>query len=172
MDMLQDIIVNVATAILLAACSWAFAQLGVWIKDMAAKKNIEISNAKIDSFIASLNNAVAQSITATNQKLVNDKKANGGLTSDDMVEAMKMTVDGTMKLLSADALDYLESNYDDLPGMIETIAEGLIGASKTENVNTTAAINAVIGYLKTLPSDTPSVDDIVASLRTQFNIPE
>lgn len=88
-----------------------------------------IENDKVDKYIQMIEDTITTCVLATNQTYVESLKNKNLFDPEAQKEAFKMTYDNIVKILSADAVKYIEEVHGDL------------GAYLTERIEATVNLN-------------------------------
>lgn len=89
-----------------------------------------IENDKADKYIYMLSNTITKCVTATNQTYVNNLKKDKAFTKEAQQEALKMTADAVLAILSDEAKTYLPTIVGDLNTYILTQIEAEVNRLK------------------------------------------
>ena len=175
--MLNEIVAGVLTSVITAVAVYCitvlFRKFTEWLNVFIKKYELDVDTKTVDLMMTEFKTTLTQAIIATNQTLVNDLKKTGKFDSDAMAKAMSTTIDYCKKMLADDVLDYLEVTYDDVDELIRATTETIIGASKNKDVDVDLVVNTIVRYLSKLPDyNKYSMDEIIAEVRTKFNIPD
>ena len=89
-----------------------------------------IDNSLATKYINLLTDTINDCIIATNQTYVNTLKDQNAFTEEAQKEALEMTKNEVLKILTEDAKEYLTQIYGDLNELITVKIESMIGANK------------------------------------------
>jgi predicted Holliday junction resolvase-like endonuclease len=108
--------------------------LTVYIVTLLKAKTKEITdkieNDKADKYIYMLSNTITKCVTATNQTYVDNLKKENAFSKEAQQEALKMTADAVLAILSDEAKTYLPTIVGDLNTYILTQIESEINRLK------------------------------------------
>ncbi len=108
--------------------------LTVYIVTLLKAKTKEITdkieNDKADKYIYMLSNTITKCVTATNQTYVNSLKKENAFSKEAQQEALKMTADAVLAILSDEAKSYLPTIVGDLNTYILTQIESEVNRLK------------------------------------------
>lgn len=90
----------------------------------------KIENDKADKYIYMLSNTITKCVIATNQTYVNNLKKDKAFTKEAQQEALKMTADAVLAILSDEAKSYLPTIVGDLNTYILTQIESEVNRLK------------------------------------------
>ena len=117
--MMNQIIINVLTYLLIALIGGALAFIIRWL-------NKEIKNDFVSSVLDEIERAVNDAVQYVNQTYVDDLKEIDYFTDLDKEKALNMAIDATIAGLSKRALAYIYKNYDSIQDLLETKIEAAI----------------------------------------------
>lgn len=95
--------------------------------EMASKEE----NAKYEKYINLLSNTITSCVIATNQTYVEALKDKNAFDKEAQEEALKLTKNAVLNILSSDAQEYLNNALGDLNSYIEKKIEEEVVANKT-----------------------------------------
>lgn len=108
--------------------------LTVYIVTLLKAKTKEITdkieNDKADKYIYMLSNTITKCVTATNQTYVDNLKKENAFSKEAQQEALKMTADAVLAILSDEAKSYLPTIVGDLNTYILTQIESEVNRLK------------------------------------------
>lgn len=108
--------------------------LTVYIVTLLKAKTKEITdkieNDKADKYIYMLSNTITKCVTATNQTYVDNLKKENAFSKEAQQEALKMTADAVLAILSDEAKTYLPTIVGDLNTYILTQIESEVNRLK------------------------------------------
>lgn len=108
--------------------------LTVYIVTLLKAKTKEITdkieNDKADKYIYMLSNTITKCVTATNQTYVDNLKKDNAFSKEAQQEALKMTADAVLAILSDEAKTYLPTIVGDLNTYILTQIESEVNRLK------------------------------------------
>ena len=108
--------------------------LTVYIVTLLKAKTKEITdkieNDKADKYIYMLSDTITKCVIATNQTYVNNLKKDKAFTKEAQQEALKMTADAVLAILSDEAKSYLPTIVGDLNTYIFTQIESEVNRLK------------------------------------------
>lgn len=90
----------------------------------------KIENDKADKYIYMLSDTITKCVIATNQTYVNNLKKDKAFTKEAQQEALKMTADAVLAILSDEAKSYLPTIVGDLNTYILTQIESEVNRLK------------------------------------------
>lgn len=117
---IMTIILEVAIIPLLIALT---GYLVAFIKSKTKEITDRVENDKADKYIYMLSNTITKCVTATNQTYVDGLKKENAFTKEAQQEALKMTADAVLAILSDEAKAYLPTIVGDLNTYIFTQIE-------------------------------------------------
>lgn len=124
---IMTIILEVAIIPLLIALT---GYLVAFIKSKTKEITDKIENDKADKYIYMLSNTITKCVTATNQTYVDNLKKENAFTKEAQQEALKMTADAVLAILSDEAKTYLPTIVGDLNTYILTQIESEVNRLK------------------------------------------
>ena len=89
-----------------------------YINAKSAELQNKIENDTVDKYIAMLDSTICACVVATTQTYVDVLKKENAFTADAQKEALKLTFDAVMTVLTDDAKNYLTQIYGDLTAYI------------------------------------------------------
>ena len=117
---IMTIILEVAIIPLLIALT---GYLVAFIKSKTKEITDRVENDKADKYIYMLSNTITKCVTATNQTYVDNLKKDNAFSKEAQQEALKMTADAVLAILSDEAKTYLPTIVGDLNTYILTQIE-------------------------------------------------
>ena len=124
---IMTIIFEVAIIPLLIALT---GYLVAFIKSKTKEITDRIENDKADKYIYMLSNTITKCVTATNQTYVDNLKKDNAFSKEAQQEALKMTADTVLAILSDEAKTYLPTIVGDLNTYILTQIESEVNRLK------------------------------------------
>ena len=124
---IMTIILEVAIIPLLIALT---GYLVAFIKSKTKEITDRTENDKADKYIYMLSNTITKCVTATNQTYVDSLKKDNAFTKEAQQEALKMTADAVLAILSDEAKAYLPTIVGDLNTYILTQIESEVNRLK------------------------------------------
>lgn len=128
MSILEQVFELVIYPVLSAAGIYLTYLASVKIKELKQKTNNETLNKYLDMLNVTINNAVL----ATTQTFVETLKKQGKFDAEAQKVAFKQTYDAVMKVLTADAVEYLTTCVGDLEIYITNKIEADVQLSKNQ----------------------------------------
>lgn len=101
-----------------------------FIKAKAAEINTKHDNEILSKYVTMLGDTISECVIATNQTYVEALKKQGAFDANAQKVAFNLTYDAVMKILSAEAKDYLSNAYGDLQAYITNQIEATVNANK------------------------------------------
>lgn len=124
---IMTIILEVAIIPLLIALT---GYLVAFIKSKTKEITDRVENDKADKYIYMLSNTITKCVTATNQTYVDSLKKDNAFSKEAQQEALKMTADAVLAILSDEAKAYLPTIVGDLNTYILTQIESEVNRLK------------------------------------------
>lgn len=124
---IMTIILEVAIIPLLIALT---GYLVAFIKSKTKEITDRTENDKADKYIYMLSNTITKCVTATNQTYVDSLKKDNAFSKEAQQEALKMTADAVLAILSDEAKAYLPTIVGDLNTYIFTQIESEVNRLK------------------------------------------
>lgn len=101
-----------------------------WINSKSKEIQIKTENDKFDKYIQMLNETIVDCVIATNQTYVNSLKEAGNFDAKAQKVAFEKTYNSVMKILSADAQEYLTEAVGDLNAYITEKIEAQVNQNR------------------------------------------
>lgn len=105
-----------------------------YLVTLVQKKKNEVSASiksdKVKRYIALLDDTIENCVTSINQTYVNELKGKNAFTEEAQKEAFNKCFDNVIKIMSKDALEYLEEIYGDLTVLITNKIESKVNFQK------------------------------------------
>ena len=101
-----------------------------WVNAKSAEIKTNIDDATLKKYMDMLTQTITDCVIATNQTYVESLKAQGKFDAEAQKKAFELTSNAVMKILSADAQEYLSSAVGDLNAYITKKIEAEVNANK------------------------------------------
>ena len=103
-----------------------------YIKAKTAELNTNNSNELLSKYLTMLSDTVCDCVIATNQTYVEALKNKNAFDAEAQKVAFEMTYNAVIKVLSAEATEYLTSIYGDLSVYITNMIEAEVNRNKVK----------------------------------------
>lgn len=100
----------------------------IHVKANEIKAKTEIDTQK--KYIEMIENTIITCVQATNQTYVESLKKQGKFDKEAQIEAFKSTYDSVMKILSEDAIEYINSTTGDVGTYLTELIEAKVNEAK------------------------------------------
>lgn len=105
-----------------------------YIKAKTAEMNTNNSNELLSKYLTMLSDTVCDCVIATNQTYVEALKNKNAFDAEAQKVAFEMTYNAVIKVLSAEAKEYLTNIYGDLSTYITNMIEAEVNRNKVKPV--------------------------------------
>lgn len=102
-----------------------------WVQVKTNEMTSKEENAKYEKYINLLSDTITSCVVATNQTYVEALKDKNAFDKEAQEEALKLTKNAVLNILSSDAQEYLNNALGDLNSYIEKKIEEEVVANKT-----------------------------------------
>lgn len=102
-----------------------------WVQIKTNEMTSKEENAKYEKYINLLSDTITSCVVATNQTYVEALKNKNAFDKEAQEEALKLTKNAVLNILSSDAQEYLNNALGDLNSYIEKKIEEEVVANKT-----------------------------------------
>lgn len=116
--------------ILVATVPVCAAFLGNAVKAIAHYLGVKSDNALTRKYLDAVADAVANAVTYTSQVYVDKLKEQGQFTEENQREALRTALDQAKSLLTAEAIEYLDTTYGDLNEYLKSRIEAEVRNQK------------------------------------------
>lgn len=115
----QDIIIQIAAALLAAVGAWVLTKVKTFI-------NAKVKNEKARELLNAATDVVSSVVKATYQTYVESIKGTDAWTADAQKEALKRATDTAKTQMSAEVQDYITANFGDVETWLKSQIEATL----------------------------------------------
>ena len=129
---MTEFLLALIKAVALAAIPVCGAYAAKFLRQKSAQIAERTESDRVKDLLAQVTDAVTTAVTYTNQTMVDALRRSGGLTAEDAKEAMRLSLNKALSLLSEVARNQIEQLYGDITAYLTSRIEAEVKTQKMQ----------------------------------------
>ena len=129
---MTEFLLELIKAVALAAVPVCGAYAVKFLRQKSAQIAERTESDRVKDLLAQVTDAVTTAVTYTNQTMVDALRRNGGLTAEEAKEALRLSLNKALSLLSEVARNQIEQLYGDITAYLTSRIEAEVKTQKMQ----------------------------------------